>query len=179
MSSYRIYQIDHSDPKLAGKKLRRQVILSVSLIIVLSQIFMVFTFNLKISEAKLLPFFLPLLGLIIYFLFRLGSKIKNLKIIGEIDFSRTSIRKRIGDSLTEYQFQTIKKFELQKHLPVVGISGTLSDNFTYILKIIFLNSSSESMVVSSRPIDPKSNISIVETMNTLKKLIQSEITIES
>ena len=119
------------------------------------------------------------MGLFIYYSFKLGSKIRNLKIIGEIDFSRTCIRKKIGDSLTEYQFQTIQKFELQKHLPVVGLSGTLSDNFTYILKIIFVNSSSESMVVSSRPIDPKSNITIVETLKTLKSFIKSEITIES
>ena len=179
MSSYRIYQSNHSDPKLAGKKLRRQAILSVSSIFILLQIFLVFTTVFKISEAKLLPFFLPLLGLFIYYSFQLGSKIRNLKIIGEIDFSRTGIRKRLGDSLTEYQFQTIQKFELQKHLPVVGLSGTLSDNFTYILKINFLNSSSESMIVSSRPIDPKSNICIVETMKTLKRFIKSEITIES
>lgn len=179
MSSYRIYQSDHSDPKLGGKKLRRQVILTVSLVFILLQIFLVFTTVSKISEAKLLPFFLPLLGLVIYYSFKLGSKIRNLKIIGEIDFSRTSIRKKIGDSITEYQFQTIQKFELQKHLPVLGLSGTLSDNFTYILKIIFLNSSSVSMIVSNKPIDPKSNISIVETMKTLKRFTKSEISIET
>ena len=179
MSSYRIYQSDHSDPKLAGKKLRRQVILSVFFIFILIQVFIVFSVVLKMSEVQLLPIFLPLLGLFIYYFYKLGSKIRNLKIIGEIDFSRTSIRKKIGDSITEYQFQTIQKFELQKHLPVVGISGTLSDNFTYILKIIFLNSSSESMVVSNQPIDPRSNISIVETMKTLKRFIKSEISIET
>lgn len=179
MSSYRIYQIDHSDPKLAGKKLRRQVILAVILISILIQVFLIFSIIFKMSEAQLLPVFLPLLGLFIYYFYKLGSKIRNLKIIGEIDFSRTTIRKRIGDSITEYQFQTIQKFELQKHLPVVGFSGTLSDNFTYILKIIFLNSTSVSMIVSNQPTDPRSNISIVETMKTLKKFINSEIIIET
>jgi hypothetical protein len=179
MSSYRIYQSDHSDPKLAGKKIRRQVILSVSIISILILIFLAFLVVFKMSEVLLLALFIPLVVLFIYYFYKLGSKIRNLKIIGEIDFSRTSIRKKIGDSITEYQFQTIQKFELQKHLPIVGISGTLSDNFTYILKIIFLNSSSESMVVSNQPIDPRSNISIVETMKTLKKFIKSEIVIET
>jgi hypothetical protein len=105
--------------------------------------------------------------------------VKKVKTIGEIEFTRTGVRKKIGDSITEYKFQTIKKFELQKHIPAVGISGTLSDNFTYILKIFFFNSSSESIVVSSQPVDTRLNINIVETIKTIKKIIEPEITIET
>ena len=179
MSSYKIYQIDHIDPKMVGQNVRRQIILSVVLSTILIIIFSTFLVVLKMTIVLLLIIIIPLIGFYIFYLSKLGSRIKNLKVIGEVEFTRTSIRKKIGDSVTEYYFHTVKKFELQKHLPTVGISGTLSDNFTYILKIIFLNSSSESIVVSSQHIDTKLNISIVETMKTLKKIIEPEITIET
>jgi hypothetical protein len=179
MSSYRIYQLDHIDPKMAGQNIRRQIIMSVVLSTILISFFSIFLVVLKMTLVFLLIIVIPLFGFYIFYFSKLGSKIKNLKVIGEIEFTRTSIRKKIGDSITEYYFHTVKKFELQKHLPTVGLSGTMSDNFTYILKIIFLNSSSESMVVSSQPIDTKRNISIVETMKTLKKIIEPEITIET
>jgi hypothetical protein len=179
MSSYKIYQIDHFDPKMAGQNVRRQIILSVVLSIILIFIFSFFLVVLKMTPVLLLIIIIPFIGFYIFYFSKLGSRIKNLKVIGEVEFTRTSIRKKIGDSVTEYYFHTVKKFELQKHLPTVGLSGTLSDNFTYILKIIFLNSSSESIVVSSQPIDTKLNISIVETMKTLKKIIEPEITIET
>lgn len=179
MSRFRIYQIDHFDPKIVGQHVRRQIILYAALSPILVLIFAIFLMALKMSMEILLVIFIPLIGFYIYYFTKLGSKIKNIKSIGEIEFTRTSVRKRIGDSITEYKFQQVKKFELQKHLPTVGISGNLSENFTYILKIIFLNSSSESIVVSSQPIDTKLNISIVETMKTLKKIIETEITIET
>ena len=179
MSSFRIYQIDQFDPKIAGQNVRRQIIILVSLIPIIALIFgVLFAVN-KISLELLLVFIIPIVGFYIFHFVKIGSKIRNLKTIGEIEFTRTSIRKKIGDSLTEYDFQTIKKIELQKHLPFVGISGTLSDNVTYILKLIFRNSSSESIVVSSQPIDTRLNISIVETMKTLKQIIESEITIDT
>jgi len=179
MSTFRIYQIDHFDPKIVGKKIRRLIILYAVLSPIIGLIFGIFLMALKMSMVLLLIIFIPLIGFYIYSFHKLGSKVKKMKTIGEIEFTRTSIRKKIGDSITEYKFQTVKKFELQKHLPIVGISGTLSDNFTYILKIIFLNSSSESLVVSSQPIDTRLNISIVETMKTLKQIIEPEITIET
>src|SRR3989339_372861 len=168
MSCYRIYQIDHFDPKMAGQNVRRQIILSVVISIILVLFFSIFLVVLKMTLEFLWIIIIPLIGFYIFYFSKLGSKIKNIKVIGEIEFTRTSIRKKIGDSVTEYYFHTVKKLELQKHLPTVGLSGTLSDNFTYVLKIIFLNSPSESMVVSSQPIDTKLNISIVETMKTLK-----------
>lgn len=118
-------------------------------------------------------------GFYLYGLLKLGSKTKSLKTIGEIEFTRTGIRKKIGDSITEYKFQSIKKIELQEHFPTTGISGNLSGNFSFILKINFLNSSSESMVVSNQPVDTNLNLTIVETMKTLKKITETEISIEN
>lgn len=179
MSSFRIYQIDHFDPKIVGKKVRRQIILMAVLSPVLVLIFAILLMALKMKIALLFVLIIPIIGLYQFYFSKLRSKIKGIKTIGEIEFTRTSIRKKIGDSITEYKFQAVKKLELQRHLPTVGTSGTLSDNFTYILKINFLNQSSESMVVSSHPINTKLNISIVETMKTLKQIIEPEITIET
>lgn len=179
MSSFRIYQIDHFDPKIVGQHVRRQIIFYAALSPILVLIFAVFLMALKMRMELLLVIFIPILGFYLYYFTKLGSKIKRIKSIGEIEFTRTSIRKRIGDSTTEYKFQQVKEFELQKHLPTVGISGNLSENFTYILKIIFLDSSSESIVVSSLPTDTRLNITIVETMKTLKQIIEPEITIET
>ena len=179
MSSFRIYQIDHFDPKIVGQKVRRQIGLYAVLSPILGLIFGIFLMALKMSMILLLVIFIPLIAFYIYIFHKLGSKVKKIKTIGEIEFTRTGVRKKIGDSITEYKFQTIKKLELQKHIPAVGISGTLSDNFTYILKILFYNSSSESIIVSSQSFDTRLNINIVETMKTLKKIIEPEITIET
>jgi hypothetical protein len=179
MSRFRIYQIDYFDPKIAGQNVRRQIIMYSILDFILVLIFAVFISLLKMNMILLLVIFIPLLGFNIYLFQKLGSKLKHTKTIGEIEFTRTCIKKRIGDSLAELDYKTIKKIELQKHFPTVETSGTLYDNFTFILKIIFFNSSSESLVVSNLPIDNRQNISIVETMKTLRKIIELEITIET
>lgn len=179
MSRFRIYQINHFDPKIAGQKMRRQIIMYSILSPILVMIFAVFLSLLKINTILLFVFFVPLLGFYLYHFRKLDSKLKQIKTIGEIEFTRTCIKKRIGDSQAEYDFKTIRKIELQKHFPIVSTTCTLSDNFTYILKIVFLNSSSESLVISNLPVDSTQNISIVQTMNTLRKIVDVEITIET
>jgi len=179
MSQFRIYQIDHFDPKIAGQNVRRQIIICTILSPILVMIFSILLSLLKMRLTLLFVIFIPILGFYIYHFQKLGSKLKNTKAIGEIEFTRTCIKIKIGDSLSEFDFKTIKKIELQKHFPTVETSGTLYDNFTFILKIIFFNSSSESLVVSNLPIDNRQNISIVETMKTLRKIIELEITIET
>lgn len=178
MSRFRIYQIDNPDPKIAGQKMRRQSIIYTIMASLLVLIFSVGLMILKISLVFLFVIFAPLLGIFLYRLNKLGSTLKQIKTIGEIEFTRTCIRKKICDSITEYDYNTVKQIELQRHFPIVGISGTLSDNFTYILKVIFFNSPSESLVVSNLPIDNRLNISIVETMQTLKKINELEIIIK-
>jgi hypothetical protein len=46
-----------------------------------------------------------------------------------------------------------------------------------ILKINFFNSPSESLIVSDKPVDKKQNLSITETLKTLKRLITSDVII--
>jgi len=180
MSQYRIYQIDHFDPIIVGRKIRVRVMVYVILAPVLVFSFAFCVMILKINIGMLFAVFLPLLFIFyVYRFHKLGSTNRHLKVIGKLVFTRTGIKKSIGDLSMDYDFQSIKKIELKKHLPVAGISGSLSDNFTYILRIIFFNSSPEAIVVSYLPEDKKPNINIVQTLKTLKNFIKTEISIES
>ena len=120
---------------------------------------------------------IPFLGLYLYLYSRIKNRLSKIKTIGDIEFTRTGIRKRIGDSMTEYDFQTIKQLELEKHIPAANRGSTKSGYFSFILKIVFLNSPSESLIISDRPADTRQNLSILDTMNTLKKIIQPEVKI--
>lgn len=116
-------------------------------------------------------------GIYLFLHYKLKNEPRKLKTIGDIEFTRTVIKKRIGDSITEYNLQSIKRLELERHIPSVTAKDSKSGYFSYILKIIFNNSSTESLVVSDKHIDRRQNLSIVETMKTLKKIIQPEIRI--
>lgn len=180
MSRYRIYQIDHFDPRIAGQKKRRLVVYYAILSFLFALVFIVSLMALKINASLLFTVWTPLyIAFFLYLNSKIRSDLKHTKIIGEIEFTRTGIKKKIGDSLTEYEFRTINKIELQKHFPTVHINDSKSGYFTYILRIIFINYASESLVVSDKPIDDKLDICIVETMKTLKKIIKTEITIET
>jgi hypothetical protein len=179
MSRFRIYRIDYFDPEIAGRKMRRKVINYAFIFSFLALAIIVLHGTIKINIVLLLAIGIPLIiAPYLYIFNKLGSEIKHTKAIGEIEFTRTCIKKKIGDFMTEYEFSSIKKIELQKHFPEINMISGLSGNFTYILKIIFINSTSESLVVSDKPIDSKLNICIVETMKTLKKIIDADITIE-
>jgi hypothetical protein len=180
MSRYKVYQIDHPDPKIVGRKMRFQVLIFA----VLAQIIVLtFAFGAMIIKIKLVILFVAFLPLVIviyfYLFYMLGSKNRRLKVIGTIEFTKTSIRKSIGDLIMQYDFKSIQKIELDKHLPVVEIRGNTGENFTYILRIIFFNSSVESFVISNLPADKKPNINIVQTLKTLRNFIKAEISIKT
>ena len=180
MSSFRIYQIDHFDPKSVGQKKRRLVVCIAILSLLFALVFIVCLDAFKINMSLFIAVWTPLYaGFFLYLNYRIRSDLKHIKVIGEIEFTRTCIKKRIGDSFTEYDFQSINKLELQKHFPTLHINDSKSGYFTYILKITFTNFSSESLVVSDKPTDSKLDICIVETMKTLKRIIKPDITIET
>jgi hypothetical protein len=120
-----------------------------------------------------------ILGFSFYLNSKLKADLRKIKTIGEVEFTRTCIKKRLGDIYIEYDFKLIKELELSKHIPGLSPKDSKSGYFSYILKIIFKNLKTESIIVSDRPIDKKQDLSIIETFKTLKKLIQPEITIIS
>jgi hypothetical protein len=179
MSCYRIYKIDHFDPQIVGKNKRRLVI-----IMSITTFFLIIVFQIGIQILHIhFLIVLSALPLILAFLFYLNFKLKadirKIRTIGELEFTRSCIKKRIGDIYVEYDFKLIKELELRKHLPGLSPKDSKSGYFSYILKIVFKNLQTESIIVSDRPIDKKQDLSIVETFRTLKKIIQPEITIIS
>jgi hypothetical protein len=178
VSRYKIYQIDHYDPKKVGKKKRRLALLSGALFSIFYLFFQICVYNLGLKPSIILLILVPTaLGLYLWLYYKLKSDIKRIKTIGDIEFTRSCVRKRIGDSFTEYEFRTIEKLELQKHIPSIDPGGGKNGYFSYILTIIFSNSSSESLIISERPVDNRQNLSITNTMKTLKKIIKPQITI--
>jgi hypothetical protein len=179
MSRFRIYQVDHFDPQILGRKKRRLFVI-YSILTPLT----IMAFN-ALGQTKVNFLLLPIIvltistGIYLFLYYKLKNEPRKLKTIGDIEFTRTVIKKRIGDSITEYNLQSIKRLELERHLPSVTAKDSKSRYFSYILRIIFNNSSTESLVVSDKPIDMRQNLSIVETMKTLKKIIQPEISIIS
>ena len=179
MSRFNIYQINHHDPKVVGQKKRRLVLLYSIFTLVFILLFQIGINILLIRFSLLLLVSLPSIAAFYIFMhLKLKSDLTQIKTIGDIEFTRTGIRKKIGDSFAEYDFNKIEKLELQKHIPTIAIRDSKSGYFSYILKIYFINSSSESLVVSDRPVNKKQDLSIVETMKTLKKFIHPHIIIK-
>ena len=180
MSRYKIYQIDHYDPKIIGKKKRRLALLYGALFSIFYLIFHICVYVLGFKPSIMFLTLAPTaLGLYLWLYYKLKSDLKRIKTIGDIEFTRSCIRKRIGDSFTEYEFRTIEKLELQKHIPSVNGGGGKTGYFSYILTIMFFNSPSESLIISESPADSRKNLSIVNTMKTLKKIIDSQVIINS
>jgi hypothetical protein len=178
MSRYKIYQIDHYDPKKVGKNKRRLAVLYGALFSISYLVFHVFVYILDIKPSVMFLTLVPLvLGLYIWLYYNLKSDLKRIKTIGDIEFTRSCIKKRIGDSLTEYEFRSIEKLELQRHIPSINSGGGKNDYFSYILTIVFSNSSSEYLIISEKTVDNRQNLSIANTMKTLKKIIEPQITI--
>lgn len=178
MSKYKILRVDHYDPISVGKRRRRINImfaviamLSAPIIILIHQ-----QFNVGIGETNLM--LMILFWGLLFLLFR-KFKIENnkYKTIGDIEFTRKRIIKRIGDTFSETSYDSIESIELQKHIPALTISGSKSGFYTYILSIKFKDSHKDSIIVSDRTLDKMQNLSITDTIKTLKRIITTKINI--
>jgi uncharacterized membrane protein YciS (DUF1049 family) len=114
-------------------------------------------------------------GFYLYLYFKLKSDNRKIQTIGDIEFTRTGIKKHIGDSLSEFSYQSIKSIELQKHIPAVTIAESKSGFFSYLLSITFLDLHKETVVISDLPAGKWQDLSITETIKTLKKITKLEI----
>lgn len=178
MSCYRIYQIDHFDPQIVGKNKRR-----LAMIISIATFIFIIVYQagiqiLHIHYLIMLSSLLILLSFSFYINSRLKSDLRKIRTIGELEFTRSCIKKRLGDSYVEYDFRSIKVLELRKHIPGLSVTESKSGYFSYILKIVFINLQTESIILSDKPIDKRQDLSIVETLKTLKKILPAEIIIK-
>lgn len=111
----------------------------------------------------------------LYFHRKLKAENKNLKPIGDIEFTQAGIYKHIGDSLTGFSYSSIKSIELQRHIPALTSNESKSGFYTYILSLVFADSHKESFVISDKPLGKWRDLSITETIKTLGKIIPTEI----
>lgn len=178
MSRFNILRIDHYDPAAVGR--RNRIIFTIYGIIPTLFITLINLGNIwEKSLTFRLAISLPILVIIyIFLLWKLRSTINKIKPIGDIEITRSLIRKRLGDSITEFQFDLIKQIRLSKHLPATRMRESKSGYFSYILKIVFHDLPDDTIVVSDRSIDHNHKISISDTIKTLKKIVPFEVLIE-
>ena len=100
-----------------------------------------------------------------------------MKQIGTLEFTKTSIKKVIGDLKTEYNFDNIKKIEIEKHLQAITVFESKSGYLTYIVKIIQHDLKEDQFIVSERSIDFGQKISLIDTFKTLEKISNLDIII--
>ena len=171
MSKYKIYRVDHFDPDWVGKRRRRLNLIFVGLAVISAPLVIVIKNLLKIGigESNLITMIF-VYGFYILLYLKLKSENKNIKTIGDIEFTKSGIIKQIGDSITEIKYDLINSVELQKHIPALTMKESKSGYFTYILSIHYKDSHKESLIVSDRPSGKLQDLSITETIKTLNKL---------
>jgi hypothetical protein len=175
MSRFKILQINDSDPVRFGRKNRRVFVIYSIIPTAIILLFNIYS-NFDNSPLIILVIFLPVATLLyLYLIRRLRHTTRQLKTIGDIEFTTSGIKKRIGDSLAEYKYPMIKRLEVEEHIPAASMKDTKGGYFSYILKIIFIDKQTESIVVSDKSIDSRPKLSILETLKTLKKMVGFEI----
>jgi hypothetical protein len=178
MSRFSILRIDHYDPAAVGRK--NKLLFSIFVLIPGTASLLFNLGNvLEIGHILRLVILLPLLGVIYFILLRkLRAAIKNIKPIGDVEITRSSVRKKIGDAITRYDFESIKEIRLTKHIPATRIRESKSGYFSFILKIVFHDIPDDTIVVSDRSIDHDHKISITDTLKTLKKIVPFNVIID-
>jgi hypothetical protein len=178
MSKFRILRVDSYDPVSVGKKTRWMYLIYASIpFLVVQVVNLLYAVERNIRIVIFIS--IPFIGLIYFFLLKkVRSTINNLKHIGEIEITQSCLKKRIGDSLTEYNYRIIKEIKLTKHIPATRLKESKSRYFSYILKIVSVDGEEESMVVTDRSVDHNQKISLADTMKTLKKIVPFDVVIE-
>ncbi|HVN58110.1 MAG TPA: hypothetical protein VMT63_07430 [Bacteroidales bacterium] len=103
---------------------------------------------------------------------------KSLQKIGVLELTKTCINKEIGDLVTKHRYDEIVKLELEDYFRDVTVSLRKSNSLTKSLKIFFKNQTEEVLIISSKSLDFKQKISVVDSLNTLKKITEIDIRIK-
>jgi hypothetical protein len=150
---------------------------------IMSFIFILLYFTVRqvfnVSFAILYPItMLFIAGFYYYFYRKLKAENQKIMTIGDIEFTRTSIVKHIGDSLTEFKYDSIINIELLGHIPASNPAEGKSGFFSHILTLDFKDSHKERIVVSDRPFGKWRDLSIRETVKTLKMITSCNVIIK-
>jgi len=178
MSQYRIYRIDQDPVKLGKRRKRLNYMFAGAAVVVMLIVILIVSIT-EISTG--------LINLIVFVIMYPSAFLAYLKFrhdnrqfasIGSIEFNQSGIIKKIGEITAEYNYSLIDTLDLQKHIPAASPSEGKSGYFTHILSIGFKDQHKENLVVSDRPVGKLRDLSIVETMKTLKRIAPIMISIK-
>jgi hypothetical protein len=172
MSKFRIYREESSDPVKIGRGNKKlYVIYTLSFFLLLLTINLYYTFKKEhyslILYFSILLVFICVTALVIY---RMKKQVDNLKEIGTLEFTKTCIKKEIGDLSMTYKYDSLLQIEVEKYLRDLSISSNKSGPSIYILKITGIDASQDNFIVSNRSLDFRQRIGIIDTLKTIKAL---------
>jgi hypothetical protein len=172
MSKFRIYQCKTSDP---AKPARRSRILIGSYLVLYMMIMIGLSSKLIVRKSDFLGITLAvtLLTVMVFtliFIIVMRKRTREIRQIGTLEFTRTMIKKEIGDLTGEYPFDTINKIEVERHIRAFTVFQSTTGYITYIIRIIKNDMTEEMFIVSDRSVGPGKKITLSDTINTLKKI---------
>ena len=128
------------------------------------------------SSSVILNISLVIMILIaILLVFEMKRQSKSLVKIGTLEFTSSSVTKKIGDLTSGISYDNIIKIGIERHLRALTIAGSKTGSLTHIIKIIHKDLTEENFIISDRSIDFGQKISIHDTLKTLKNNYQVSI----
>lgn len=177
MSKYKIYRSGSADPNHEKKRNRWLYSAYIILFMLLIQVpnYCIALRKTKFSTTLFIIFALAICTCIILLSRYFSSRLRSLRQIGTIEFTRTAVRKEIGDLTSAADYSGITRIELGDFLRDVSISWNKPGSMTKSLKIVHSDHREESFIISDRPVDFRQKICITDSLKTLKKLTGIEI----
>jgi hypothetical protein len=180
MSKYRIYRSNASDPEHERKRNKWFYSAYIILFMLLTQI-PNYCIALKTIKFKT-PLFIILAAIVVACIFLLSryfrSRLKTLIQIGTLEFTRTAVRKEIGDLSDTSDYSEISRIELGNFYRDVSLSWNKPGTMTKSIKIVHANHREEAFIISNRSVDFRQKVCIADSLKTLKKLTGIEIHID-
>jgi hypothetical protein len=179
MSKFKIYRINTADPKDSVRQNKR-LYTGYSVLLILT--YFVFYSDLPKKWINLngVIYYIIIAVLIISTLFvgfRAWRQIHQLKKIGTLEFTQTTIRKEISDLKTEFRLDNILRIEAEEHFKALTVFQSNTGSVTYIIRIIKKDLQEDQLVVSEKSVDFGEKLSIINTLNTIKKIANIEVKI--
>jgi hypothetical protein len=172
MSKFRIYREESSDPqKIRKKNSLYYIIYSVTFFLLLLTINIYFKFEEK--HYSLIIYFtiiILFISVTVYAIYNMRKQVKDLKSIGTLEFTKTLIKKVIGDFETTYSYDSILRIEAEKYLRDLSVSSNKNGPSIFIIKIINKDSSQDNYIVSNRSTDFQQKIGIIDTLKTVRSM---------
>jgi len=119
--------------------------------------------------------FISYLGLIVLLVLFAILFSKKLKKIGEIEFTKSGAIKRIGDFIETWNYDSVKKISVTKHMKEIFSLTNHERSKTYLLSTEFSNDNKiERIVLGSQSVD-KPEASLQDILKLLSKVNKIEL----